>query len=196
MTPPAQVKLLKILQESDHKSLGRVIAATNKNLEELVKKGKFRQDLYYRLNIITIMFPLLRERREDIYGLANYFLEKYSAISGKNKKMLSNGALEKLKKYYWYGNIRELENVIERCVALTPTTIIKLKNLPQYILNYNESIKDYNTNGLNYAVDFAEKNKIFKVLKECLGSRTRASEVLGISKRSIYKKIAKYNIED
>ena len=111
------------------------------------------------------------------------------------EKMLSSAALNKLKNYCWKGNIRELENVIERCVAITSATIIELQNLPQYILNYDGYGKNNIAEVLNNAVDFAEKNMIFKVLKECLGNKTRASEVLGISKRTIYRKMAKYNIE-
>jgi len=204
ITPLMQLKLLRFLQEREFERLGttkthktdfRIIAATNKNLEELVNTEKFRQDLYYRLNIIPIMLPLLSDRREDILYLSDYFLQKYANVSGKRKKMLSNAALNKLKNYCWQGNIRELENVIERCVAITSATIIELKNLPQYILNYDGYIKDNTTEGLNNAVDSAEKNMIFKVLKECFGNKTRASEKLGISKRTIYRKIAKYNIE-
>lgn len=205
ITPLMQVKLLRVLQEREFERLGgtktlkvdlRIIAATNKNLEELVKTEKFRQDLYYRLNVIPIVLPSLRERREDIPGLVNYFLVKSAIISGKNKKMLSHAALDKLKRYYWHGNIRELENVIERCVVITPAITIELENLPQYILNYDENSKDNAAEDLNYAVDSAEKGMICKVLKECSGNRTRASEVLGISRRSLHRKIAKYNIED
>jgi len=204
ITPSMQLKLLRFLQEREFGRLGmtktpkndfRIIAATNKNLEELVKIEKFRQDLYYRLNIIPIVLPLLSNRREDIFYLSDYFLQKYANVSGKRKKMLSNEALNKLKNYCWQGNIRELENVIERCIAITSATIIELKNLPQYILNYDGYTKDNTTKGLNNAVDSAEKNMIFKVLRECFGNKTRASEVLGISKRTIYRKIAKYNIE-
>jgi DNA-binding NtrC family response regulator len=200
-----QVKLLRVLQEREFERLGgtktikvdiRIIAATNKNLEELVKTEQFRQDLYYRLNVIPIVLPPLKERREDIPGLVNYFFMKSAIISGKNKKKLSNAAMDKLKKYSWHGNIRELENVIERCVLITPATTIELENLPEYILNYDENLKDNAAIDLNNAVDAAEKSMICKVLKECSGNRTRASEVLGISRRSLHRKIAKYNIED
>jgi len=205
ITPLMQVKLLRVVQEKEFERLGgtktikvdlRIIAATNKNLEELVKEEKFRQDLYYRLNVIPIVLPSLRERREDIPGLINYFLVKSSTISGKSKKKLSDAALDKLKKYYWHGNIRELENVIERCVVMTPNFTIELENLPQYILDYDETTKQTDVVDLNYAVDLAEKNMICKVLKDCSGNRSMASEILGISRRSIHRKIAKYNIED
>lgn len=205
ITPLMQVKLLRVVQEKEFERLGgtktikvdlRIIAATNKNLEELVKEEKFRQDLYYRLNVIPIVLPSLRERREDIPGLINYFLVKSSTISGKSIKKLSDAALDKLKKYYWHGNIRELENVIERCVVMTPNFTIELENLPQYILDYDETTKQTDVVDLNYAVDLAEKNMICKVLKDCSGNRSMASEILGISRRSIHRKIAKYNIED
>lgn len=207
ITPLMQVKLLRVLQEKEFERLGgtktlkvdvRIIAATNKNLEELVKAERFRQDLYYRLIVVPIVLPSLRERREDIPDLVNYFLEKSAIISGKSRKRLSDAALDKLKKHYWHGNIRELENVIERCVVITPSVTIEPENLPQYILNYDENSKDNtNTTGdLNSAVDTAEKNMICKALRECSGNRTKASEILGISRRSLHRKIAKYNIED
>ena len=126
----------------------------------------------------------------------NYFLVKSSIITGKNKKVLSIDALDRLKEYYWHGNIRELENVIERCVVITPAITITLENLPQYILNFDKNSKDNVVEDLNYAVDATEKNMICKALKECSGNRTRASEVLGISRRSLHRKIAKYSIED
>ena len=203
ITPLMQVKLLRVVQEREFERLGgtktlkvdvRIIAATNKNLEELVKMGEFRQDLYYRLNVIPITLPSLRERREDILSLVDYFLTKSSTISGKSKKILSNAAFDKLKKYYWRGNIRELENVIERCVVMTSANTIELKDLPQYITNYDESSNNNVVDDLSNVVDSAEKNMICKVLKECSDNRTKASKVLGISRRSIHRKIAKYNI--
>jgi DNA-binding NtrC family response regulator len=205
ITPLMQVKILRVIQEGEFERLGgtktlkidlRIIAATNKDLEELVKTGEFREDLYYRLNVIPIVIPSLRERREDIPGLVDYFLEKSSIISKRNRKVISEEALEKLKKYYWHGNIRELENVIERCVVITSGDLIAPENLPLYILNYDNELKDVVIDNLNYSIDATEKSVICKVLKECSGNRTRASEVLGISRRSLHRKIAKYNIED
>jgi len=205
ITPLMQVKLLRAVQEREFERLGgtktvkvdvRIIAATNKNLENLVKEGKFRQDLYYRLNVVPITLPPLRERKEDIEQLVEYFLKNSSIISNKNVKKISKEALLFLKGYNWPGNIRELENVIERCVVITAGNKIDVENLPDYILNFDEKSNDFYSEDLSAVVDNAEKNIIVKALKECKGNRTKASEVLGISRRSLHRKIIKYNIED
>lgn len=201
-----QVKLLRVLQEREIEHLGgtktikidvRIIAATNKNLEELVKKGDFREDLYYRLNVVPIMLPALRQRKEDIPMLVNSFLSKSSIISGKQQKEISEDALRKLMNYSWPGNIRELENIIERCVVITPRNFITEEDLPAHIKRSSEVQNDDEENSkLDDVLDCAEKDIIIKTLKECNGNRTKASEILGISRRSLHRKIIKYNIED
>ncbi|WML36062.1 sigma-54 dependent transcriptional regulator [Clostridium sp. OS1-26] len=205
ITPLMQVKLLRVLQEKEFERLGgtktikvdvRIIAATNKDLSEMVKKEKFRQDLYYRLNVVPIKLPPLRERKEDIPLLAEYFLLKSSSISGKSKKDMSQEAVERLMYYNWPGNIRELENVIERCVVIKHGELIGLEDLPEYIINYKEDKEERVSYKLNSAVDTAERETILKTLKECNGNKTKASEVLGISRRSLHRKIIKYNIEE
>lgn len=204
ITPLMQVKLLKVMQEREFERLGgiktiktdvRIIAATNKNLEEMVSQGLFRQDLYYRLNVVPIKMPPLRERKEDIPSLVDYFLIKSSCVSEKGKKEVSKEALMHLINYDWPGNIRELENVIERCVVMTSSIIIDVNDLPEYIWKIDK-YEDGNQGKLTDVVDIAEKNIIIKALEECDGNRTKASEVLGISRRSLYRKISKYNIED
>jgi len=205
ITPLMQVKLLRAIQEREFERLGgirtvkvdvRIIAATNKNLENLVKQGVFRQDLYYRLNVVPITLPPLRERREDIDQLIQYFLKKSSIISNRNINEISKEALLLLKKYNWPGNIRELENVVERCVVITSGNKINTENLPECIINFNDNTSAIDVDDLSMVVDNAEKNMIIKILKECNRNRTKASEVLGISRRSLHRKIIKYNIED
>lgn len=206
ITPLMQVKLLRVMQEREFEHLGgtktikvdvRIIVATNRELEEMVKREIFRKDLYYRLSVVPIKLPPLRERKEDIESLVDCFLSQSSCISRKNKKTISQPAMSKLVEYNWPGNIRELENVIERCVVITPESVINLEDLPEYIIDFEES-NDENilSNKLNYAIDVAEKEMILKILKECNGNRTKASEFLGISRRSLHRKIAKYNIEE
>lgn len=204
ITPLMQVKLLKVMQEKEFERLGgiktiktdvRIIAATNKNLENMVNEGLFRQDLYYRLNVVPIKMPPLRERKEDIPSLVEYFLKKCSYTSEKRKKNISKGALMKLINYSWPGNIRELENVIERCVVITNLKVIDVNDIPKYIWESGKC-EDINEGKLNDVVDVAEKNVIIKALEECDGNKTKASEMLGISRRSLHRKISKYNIED
>lgn len=206
ITPLMQVKLLRVMQEREFEHLGgtktikvdvRIIAATNRDLQEMVKEESFRKDLYYRLSVVPIKLPPLRERKEDISALVDYFLLESSCISGKNKKTISSNAMSKLVRYNWPGNIRELENVIERCVVITPGQIINLEDLPEYIADFEENDEEeILSNKLNYAVDIAEKEMISRKLKECNGNRTKASELLGISRRSLHRKITKYNIEE
>lgn len=201
-----QVKLLRVLQEREIEHLGgtktvkidvRVIAATNKNIEEMVKKGQFRDDLYYRLNVVPITLPPLREREKDVELLVENFLEKSYKISGKAKKEFSREALKKLTEYNWPGNVRELENIVERCVVVTPKNIIDINDLPLNIISYEQIHKseDNSSITLDDAVDNAEREMIIKTLIECDGNRTKASEMLGISRRSLHRKIMKYNIE-
>lgn len=205
ISPALQVKLLRVLQEREIEHLGgtstikidvRIIAATNKDLSELVKLGKFREDLYYRLNVVPINLPSLQERKEDIPMLVDEFLGKSAVISGKKQKQISNKALDILSNYSWPGNIRELENVIERCVVITSNDIITEADLPSYITSFDfKSSKEPESNNLDDALDSTEKNVIIKALSDCNGNRTKASEMLGISRRSLHRKIAKYNIE-
>ncbi|MBZ9687708.1 sigma-54 dependent transcriptional regulator [Clostridium estertheticum] len=201
-----QVKLLRVLQEREIEHLGgtktikidvRIIAATNRNLEDLVKKQIFREDLYYRLNVVPINLPPLRERKEDILKLANSFLSKASIISGREKKQITEAALKYLINYNWPGNIRELENIIERCVVVTSKEIITQEDLPSYITNYNPTKPiEKQCESLDSVIDNAEKEVLIKALKQCNGNRTKASELLGISRRSLHRKIIKYSIED
>ncbi len=206
ITPSVQVKLLRVLQEREIQHLGgikpikidvRIIAATNRNLEELVKTQMFREDLYYRLNVVPINLPPLRERKEDILMLTNSFLSKASVISGREKKQLTEDALKYLINFNWPGNIRELENIIERCVVVTSTDIISKEDLPTYITSYDPvNTIEKHCDSLDTVIDNAEREVLIKSLIQCGGNRTRASELLGISRRSLHRKIIKYNIEN
>ncbi|OGO77429.1 MAG: hypothetical protein A2Y23_08415 [Clostridiales bacterium GWB2_37_7] len=202
-----QAKLLRVLQEREFESLGgtktikvdvRIIAATNKNLASLVKKGEFREDLYYRLNVVPIEIPPLRKRKEDIPILIEHFLLKSSGISKNTPKKITSEAMQRLIHYQWPGNIRELENIIERCVVVTAGNLITLGDLPEDIAKCDVENADFltNANTLDETVDNAEKSAIIKILRECDGNRTHASEKLGISRRSLHRKILKYGIDD
>jgi len=203
--PSIQVKLLRVLQEKEFEHLGgmktikvdvRIIAATNKNLQESVAKGTFREDLFYRLNVVPITLPSLRERQEDINKLVEHFLHRSSLISGKTPKKISKAAMEKMTSYNWPGNIRELENAIERCVVISSKNIIDIEDLPPLVANYCVKENEGISAKLDDAIDNTERDVIIRTLKECNGNRTKASIVLGISRRSLHRKIAKYNIED
>lgn len=202
-----QAKLLRVIQEKEFERLGgtktigvdvRIIAATNKNLEELVRLGEFREDLYYRLNVVPMMLPPLRERKEDIGLLIKQFLKESSAITGKPSKIFTQTAVQKLLLYSWPGNVRELQNIIERCVVVTSGEIIDICNLPVNIANYipSEDSRNESVSRLDDVVDNAEKEIILKILNECSGNRTKASEKLGISRRSLHRKLIKFGINE
>jgi two-component system response regulator PilR (NtrC family) len=204
-----QVKLLRVVQEKTFRRIGgsddisvdvRIISATNKNLAEMVKAEKFREDLYYRLNVIPLFLPPLRERKEDIPILTNYFIEKYSKELGKDVKTISTYAMELLLGYQFPGNIRELKNIIERSVALETSNIILPDNL---ILS--ESIGRINSGtsslgiadgavNLNEELAIWEKNLIEKALKQANGAKSKAAELLGITYDSLHYRCEKLGI--
>lgn len=205
ISPSIQVKLLNVLQEREFQHLGgtktikvdvRIIAATNKNLEKSVADGNFREDLFYRLNVVSITIPSLRERKEDIAVLIKHFLNKSSLISNRPPKKITERALKKMMDYRWPGNIRELENAIERCVVITSGDYIDIDDLPPLIANFNMEKEEVHYIQLDDAVDTAERDIITRTLNVCRGNRTKASIMLGISRRSLQRKILKYNIED
>lgn len=209
ISPSLQVKLLRVLQEKTFERLGgvksikvdvRVIAATNKNLRDEVQKGNFREDLYYRLNVVPIHLPPLRERLEDIEDLIKYFLENSAKMSSiTTPKVVSNETLECLKEYCWPGNIRELENIIERCVVISSGSMININCLP---IEMREKSKTYTAKCidqeplLNTAIDNMEKEVITKALSESHGNKTKAALALGISRRSLHRKLQKYGMID
>ena len=192
-----QAKLLRFLDSGEFRRVGgnkplnvdvRLIAATNKTLHEVVKQGGFREDLYYRLNVINIAVPPLRERKEDIPELAAHFIQKYSARMGKAVKRLSPEALETMHAYDWPGNIRELENDIERAVILSDEEKIGPEDLsvpiaPQARPSSSDMLEDI------------EKEHITRVLRETGGNKSRASEILGINRKTLHLKLKKYGID-
>ena len=206
-----QVKLLRAIQERVIRRVGatedmkvdvRIIAATNRNLEEMVSKGTFRQDLFYRLNVINIRTPGLRERREDVPLLANHFLKKYNERLGKNIGAISTEAMEILKKYDYPGNVRELENLIERTVALEGGATILPESLPPMV-NTSSGRKMASSNEIEIGDDGVDLDKVMgQIEKELLvkaihaagGVKKRAAKLLHISFRSMRYRIEKYNL--
>ncbi len=195
-----QVKLLRVLQERSFERLGgketisvdvRIIAATNRDLEEEVRNRGFREDLFFRISVIPIRIPPLRERKEDIPYLLDFFLKKQRARTGKDVRF-SEGAIQALLKYEWPGNVRELENVVERCVILSEDGWIDVEDLPLYIQGESGDGISFN---LSDAVTEAEKDHIIKILKLTRGNRTKAAQLLGISRKTLWEKIKTYGIK-
>ena len=197
-----QAKLLRVLQEHEIKRVGgtepikidvRIVAATNKNLEDLVDEKKFREDLFYRLNVVAIHLPPLRERAEDIPLLASHFLRKYSEENQKTISQLSPEALELLSTYRWSGNVRELENVIERSVTLTRHSVILPEDLPRRIRA--EKREDFvKTLPSHLPLSELEKLYIQKILEETRGNKKKAAEILGIDRRTLYRMAARHGL--
>jgi two-component system, NtrC family, response regulator HydG len=196
-----QTKLLRALQEREVTKVGssqivkvdvRIIAATNRDLTEAVKAGTFREDLFYRLSVIPITLPPLRERRGDIPLLANHFLKKYNSKRGKNIKGISNAAMEALNKYDWPGNVRELENAIERAVVLTENDTIEPADLFYYSLSTPDESAD---GGKILSLDDMEREHIAKALKMFDGQRGKTAEALGIDRKTLRLKLKTYGLE-
>jgi len=196
-----QTKLLRVLQEREITKVGssqivkvdvRIIAATNKDLAEAVKAGTFREDLFYRLSVVPITLPPLRERRSDIPLLADYFMEKYNKKRGKVIKAISKEAMDAIVKYDWPGNVRELENAIERAVVLTEDDVIKPSDLLYYGLNI-ESAGSY-SGGAKSLADM-EKKHIAKMLEKFDGHRAKTAEALGIDRKTLRMKLKGYGME-
>jgi two-component system response regulator AtoC len=196
-----QTKLLRVLQDGSFERVGgtqtlkvdvRIITATNKNIEEEVQEGGFREDLYYRLNVIPIRMPALRERKEDISLLIDYFLANYNCVFGKNA-ILSSEAIMELFDYDYPGNVRELKNILERLVALASTDVIATDALPEHLAKQRGIIAA--TVSLAEVSAEAEKAHIMKTLKSAKGNKTRTAELLGISRKTLWEKIKLYDIE-
>jgi DNA-binding NtrC family response regulator len=206
LSPAIQVKLLRILQEKEFQRLGsnltlktdvRVIAATHRHLEEAMGKGHFREDLYYRLNVISITLPPLRERREDIPLLVDYFLKRYSKENQKSISDISKEARALLLRHPYPGNVRELENLIERAVVLSREEVITTQDLP-FHLREEKSERLWESSkrekSLPESLEEIERDLIIKALHEHQGVQTRAAESLGISERVLRYKVKKYRI--
>lgn len=203
LSPATQIKLLRVLQEREFERVGgtvtlrtdvRVIAATNRNLEELISQGKFRQDLYYRLNVISIHIPPLRERKTDIPLLVDYFVEKYAKANRKIIKRVSTSAIDMLMAYHWPGNVRELENCIERAVLLANSEVIHGHHLPPTLQTAEASGTQYRGT-LQSALDNLERELLLDALKSSRGNMAKAARELGISERIIGLRVKKHGID-
>ena len=197
-----QVSLLRVLQEKSVRPVGdtretevdvRVIAATNKQLKEAIEKQIFREDLYYRLNVISITMPPLREIREDIPLLVNHFLAKHQRPGTAMVPEVSPDAMGRLMGYPWPGNVRQLENVIERAYALGIQDTLEVSDLPSEIINRTGPAMPLNT---NFNLKALERDTIRQALKKVAGNKAEAAKLLGINTTTVYRKMAKYNIED
>lgn len=198
-----QAKLLRVLQEHEIKRVGgtetikidvRIIAATNKNLEELVAGKKFREDLFYRLNVVTIHLPPLRERAEDIPLLAEHFLSKFATENNKPIPHISKDSLDLLVRYNWPGNVRELENVIERAVTLSQRPLILPEDFPRRLRPEKPSPLPSGILPSKIPLSELEKLYIKKVLEETGGNKKKAAEILGIDRRTLYRMAARYGL--
>ena len=200
ISPKLQLNLLRVLQEKEFTRVGgtkpirvdvRIIAATNRDLKKAVEEGKFRDDLYYRLNVISIQIPPLRERKEDIPLLVHRFIEKFNIELGKRVEKISEEALKTLMKYDWPGNVRELENVIERAMVITKGTLIK----PEDIQISAEPSKEVRVEGEDKSLRAVERAHIQRVLEENDWNIQRSAQILGIDRVTLYKKIKKYGLK-
>lgn len=204
-TPGLQVKLLRVLQEFEFEQVGgsktfrvdsRVILATNEKLEQLVAAGKFRQDLYYRVNVINIELPPLRDRIADIPMLAGHFLQRVCEDSGKKVRGISDDAMAALQGYRWPGNVRELQNVVERAVFLGKGEVVRIDDLPPALLSpghYDAALAL--APSLKEALCSPEKQIILKVLEEHNWNRNATADALGINRTTLYKKMKKLGLE-
>jgi two-component system NtrC family response regulator len=208
ISPAVQVKLLRVLQEKEFERVGgnetiridvRLIAATNRDLEKAMKDGSFREDLYYRLNVVAVTIPPLRERKEDIPALMEHFLRKYSKENSKNFAGVTAEARDLLMRYHYPGNVRELENIIERAVVLAKGETITTADIPLHLqsVESEEKICVAKRDGsLTDTLDTLERGIIMDALKSAGGVQTRAAEKLGISERVLRYKLKKFKIKE
>jgi len=203
LSPATQIKLLRVIQEREFERVGgtqtiktdvRIIAATNRNLEEMIVAGRFRQDLYYRLNVFPIHIPPLRDRKNDILLLANYFVDKYSRLHHKNIKRISTPAIDMLTCYHWPGNVRELENCIERAVLLSEDEVLHGHYLPP-TLQTAEASGTAHTGTLAETLDKVERELLIDALKSARGNKAKAAKMLGLTERIMGLRVQKHGID-
>jgi len=202
-----QAKLLRVIQEREIQRVGgeetldvdvRILAATNRNLEEEVRSGRFREDLFYRLNVVTLRIPPLCERQEDIPLLAQHFMERYARKNRKPVKGISPLAMDMLLKHAWPGNVRELENTIERAVILLPGEHITEKELPPTITKtYADSCPQPTPSpaAVNRPLEEIEKEAILATLEDSGGNKSETARRLGINRKTLHKKLKDYGID-
>jgi len=204
-----QAKLLRVLQEGEIQRIGgtspvkvdiRIIAASNKDLERAVNEGKFREDLYFRINVFPVVIPPLKERQEDIPALVEHFIAKFSAEMNIPPKKVSAGAMDRLMNYHWKGNVRELENVIERAMIISDSDTIEEEDLrlgrisSESLYTDDHALEGSLEDVARRAMRIAETKKIKKVLEESGGNKTKAAEILGVSYKTLLTKIKEYGI--
>jgi two-component system response regulator HydG len=209
LTYENQVKLLRVIQERRIKRIGatkdisidvRLIAATNEDLARSVKEGKFREDLYHRLNEFKIQLSPLRERKDDILIFANYFLEKANQSLRKNVKSFSPEVIHQITNYYWHGNLRELNNVVKRSVLLTVGEVVLSDSLPQEIIQANTSsslpgsLVEDSVGLLKSIAGSAERQAIIEILEKVNYNKSKAAELLKIDRKTLYNKLKLYSI--
>ena len=203
MSEQVQIALLRVLENQQIERVGsnrtipvnvRVVAATNENLESLISEGKFREDLYYRLNVYYIELPPLRERKEDILLIADYFIERFNAEFGKNINSIDDDAAEILESYLWLGNVRELRNIVLRAMVSAKDSI-KKKDLPESLIKGIGKGEEIRFQAGTSLPDI-ERVSIIKTLRMAKGNKLKAAEMLGISRRSLYNKLEDYDIKD
>jgi two-component system response regulator HydG len=201
MSLPTQTKILRVLQERDFEPVGgtktikvdvRIIAATNKHLEEEVSKGRFREDLYYRINVVPIIIPPLRDRREDIPLLAEHFLRIYSEKNRRTIKGFEQGVMQAFIQHSWPGNVREIENIMERMVIMSKGDTITLDDLPPALAGRQQ--EEESTPSPTSLKD-VERETIVKTLQQAGGNRTKTAAILGISRKTLQNKIREYGID-
>ncbi len=204
MKPELQAKLLRVLEESKLRRLGgstevavdvRVLAATNRNLDNSIKEGRFREDLYYRLNVFAIELPALCERAEDTPGLVDHFLRELKQPEGKNITGVEAECLEVLKSYRWPGNVRQLRNVIERALIVSRGPLITIADLPPDMKRTTGSSSSFELR-LGMSLDEVERELIMRTIEFTGGNKSRAAEVLGISLKTLYNRLERYQGKD
>jgi len=208
LTQAMQVKLLRVLQEHEFERVGgnrtirtdvRIITATNRDIEKAIRENQFREDLYYRLNVVSIVIPPLRDRKEDIPALLDHFIKKYAEENKRKLTGISAEARDLLMRYPYPGNVRELENIIERSVVLSKKNMITAADLPLHVQQPSgaDRLSDHALKGsLNETLDTIERGLILEALKESGGVQTRAAEKLDISERVLRYKLRKYGIKE
>lgn len=203
METSLQAKILRVLQEKEFTQVGsestkqvdvRVIAATNKDLQNAIGTGEFREDLFYRLNVINIKLPPLRERKDDLPLLINHFIEKFNSVLNQSIKGVSQDALKILLQYEWPGNIRELENALERAMIMSHSEFIEVENLPEHITHTREESVSEDSS-FQHAKQQFEKSLLEDALTRCNGSITQAANMLGISRHAFRYQMGKYEIK-
>jgi len=203
-TPSTQVKLLRVLQHREVIPVGateaipvdtRLLAATNRDLEEEMKRGGFRSDLFYRLNVFALHLPPLRHRADDIPLLVDTFLQRAAQARGEGPKRMSETALEVMQEYQWPGNVRELENALERAVILTPGEVIEVSALPERVTERRAEPIVSDRTAANPTLEVIERAYIMWVLTAEGGNKSRAAEVLGIDPSTLYRKLSRMGVE-